>query len=51
MNADSTIFLVLRPTRVVDRQSFTLATFDPSTGDIDGRISCACVGDHRRDVR
>lgn len=36
--SESVIFGVLRHTRVVERESFTLATFDPGTGRIDGRI-------------
>lgn len=41
MTAESLIFHVLRQTRVVERESFTLATFDPETGSINGRISAA----------
>lgn len=39
MTPESLIFQVLRQTRVVDREAFTLATFDPETGSITGRIS------------
>jgi hypothetical protein len=39
--AESLIFQVLRQTRVVERESFTLATFDPGTGSINGRLSAA----------
>ncbi|GAA3308556.1 hypothetical protein [Nonomuraea dietziae] len=39
MTPESAIFAVLRSTAVVNRESFTLATFDPDTGRINGHIS------------
>jgi hypothetical protein len=39
MGPESFIFRVLRSTAVVNRESFTLATFDPETGERNGSIS------------
>jgi len=36
---DSTVFAVLRDTRIVNRETFEIPTLDPWTGRVDGSIS------------
>ena len=36
---DSTVFAVLRETRIVNRETFEIPTLDPWTGRVDGSIS------------